>query len=291
MPKKNEAPENKADVVDITPEVVDKPVDKPHMQAIQEAVELTIDLYTPKQLELIKRTVAKGATNDELAMFVHIAKKAGLDPFMKEIWFYKDNKNNTIIFAGRDGKKRNAENSGFLGTLKSGAVHENDEFSIDLVNKTVQHKIVSFANRGELIGAWAICERKDKKEPAIEYVENATYNKGHNTWLSHPDEMLRKVAEDHVLDQLFLINGVYSESEKDSIIASMDQKRVGAMEPQNQLPESTEFRDKLKAHLLTLDKTTDDETMIYFNVTGIEEYPATEQDAKLAYAQLLAKKN
>lgn len=41
--------------------------------------------YSQDQLELIKRTVCRGATNDELELFLYTCDRTGLDPLMKQI--------------------------------------------------------------------------------------------------------------------------------------------------------------------------------------------------------------
>ncbi len=44
---------------------------------------------TPEQKETLKATVAKGATDDELALFMAIATQRGLNPFNRQIYFIK----------------------------------------------------------------------------------------------------------------------------------------------------------------------------------------------------------
>lgn len=69
-----------------------------------------------EKVDLIKRTVAKGATDDELKLFLYQAQKKGLDPLSKQIYFQKRrNKNggdDITIITGIDGYRAIAARTG-----------------------------------------------------------------------------------------------------------------------------------------------------------------------------------
>jgi phage recombination protein Bet len=174
--------------------------------------------FTQEQLQLMKNTVAKGATDDEFLLLLHLAKTYGLDPFAKEIWCIKYVRPGqraedvvATIFSSRDGYLKIASRDKQMNGLVSDAVYDNDTLK-KLVDGTVEH---IYGNpRGTIIGAYALVFRKDRTYPAYFYASFAEYCAGNNpTWKKYPSAMIIKVAEAMALKRAFSISGLVTQEE------------------------------------------------------------------------------
>jgi len=170
---------------------------------------------TREVVDLIKRTVCVGATDDELKLFVQVCQRTGLDPFARQIYavFRKDDKSPTgkrmTIQTSIDGfrliAQRSREYAGQVGPEWCG---EDGAWRDVWLSKTPP----SAARLGVLRAGfeqpvWAVALWSEFCQVA--------YGKPTNLWANLPTVMLAKCAESQALRRVFPqeLSGLYSEEE------------------------------------------------------------------------------
>ncbi len=88
--------------------------------------------FSKEQVDLIKRTVAKDATDAELSLFLHHAQKLGLDPLAKQIYFtkrknFKTNVDVVTILVAIDGYRLIADRTGLYAGNDDPVFTEDDK--------------------------------------------------------------------------------------------------------------------------------------------------------------------
>ena len=153
--------------------------------------------YDQKKVDLIKRTICKGATDDELQLFIQACKKTGLDPFMRQIfavkrWDSAAKREVMTIQTGIDGYRLIADRTGRY------APGRNPEFTYD--------------DQGNLRSAKAYIKKKtpdgtwhEVSSEAFwdEYVQTTKDGSPTHFWKSKGHIMLSKCAETSALRKAF----------------------------------------------------------------------------------------
>ena len=173
------------------------------------AITTTETSWNTRQIETIKKTVAIGASDEELNMFLSLARTYDLNPFLKEIWCIKMG-GRAIITTSRDGYLRIANRDQHFRGLVSDAVYANDKFA--KTKDGVEHSYSS-GDRGQIVGAYALVYRDDRNYPTYFFAPFRDYYKRGDTWDKYPHAMIIKVAEAMALKRAFAISGLTTQEE------------------------------------------------------------------------------
>ena len=166
---------------------------------------------TRDQVDLIKRTIAVGFTDDELRLFIQHCEKTGLDPLTRQIYGIKRGGRLTIQ-ASIDGLRLVAQRSGEYRGQSGPEWCDSDGVWRDVWAGTGP----PFAAR---VGVW----RKDFAAPVWGVCRTDAYAartaSGHfaGLWKTMPDTMIAKVAEALALRKAFPheLSGLYGADEMD----------------------------------------------------------------------------
>ena len=186
--------------------------------------------WSKEQIELIKRTVAKGASDDELKLFLHLASRYDLDPLTRQIWFIKYG-DDAHIFTGRDGFLHIAHRSGAFHGMNTTLREEPVPFEIKFFNKR-DKRWEALKKPSQFV---AVCTvfRKDMKQPFKCEVWESEYSTGQGLWPTKRRVMIQKVAEASTLRRAFDISGLYlpeEVSENEVEVVSGDRVAIASSE-------------------------------------------------------------
>jgi len=176
-----------------------------------------VDLENREKVELVKRMFAKGATDDEFAVFLELAKRYNLDPFKRQIFFLPDRRQN-------EPGKIMVSHAGLIHIA-----HSSDQWAgmkTYIISKDGEEKLI-VDNPNDIAGAVCYVYRKDWKEPLIHAVAFREYFKQNQSkqgsWYSMPQTMIKKVAEAGALRRAFDLGGLYIEEEMDTSYAMYEE--------------------------------------------------------------------
>lgn len=158
-------------------------------------------IFSGDEIDLIKNVIAKGATDDELKLFLHQCRRTGLDPLAKQIYFQKRRNNKTgketmTIITAIDGHRLVADRTG----LYAG----NDDPVFDNESEPNKATVTVYKIVGGIRCPFTATARWDEYVPYDDFM-----------WKKMPCHMLGKCAEGLALRKAFPaeLSGLYTDTE------------------------------------------------------------------------------
>jgi len=205
----------------------------------------------PSKLDLIKRTICKGATDDELQLFIHACKKTGLDPFMRQIfavkrWDASAKREVMTIQTGIDGYRLIADRTGKYAPGRDTEFGYDGEGHLQWAKAYI--KKMTPDGQWHEISAIAFWD---------EYVQTTRDGKPTIFWQKKGHIMLSKCAEALALRKTFPaeLSGIYTKEEMSQEMCSTQEEpsetisTAEASELQEMINGNEEFENKLLTRL------------------------------------------
>jgi len=215
------------------PQEKEQKTDEKEIRAVEKIIEnkeiTTEDTFgklTRSQIDLIKRTIAKNASDDELKLFIQVCKGAQLNPFMRQVflvprWNNKEGREERTIQVSIDGLRAIAESGGQYAGNDDPVFDGEQEIAL-MDKRKISAPVKAIVTVYKII-AMTRC-------PFTATARWSEYYPGPKLgfqWHTRPYLMLGKCAEALALRKAFpkLLSGMYAQEELDQGLNEEQEER------------------------------------------------------------------